>query len=270
MNPIKRVPLVVSGGDNEVVIEVLDMDDGEIGELQDVRQGLSRRDEQVRMLNSLILQLRRELAETRADAERQLTVCRRSMARMNKNLTRLANRPGNFSGRSRRRRLRSTVQLPVASGERRENSVGWQSGRTEKGLEEGRVRTVVGPSISVQEGRAGDSSDEELPRPLVARLCSCPRTLHDLWREYEFGFPGCKPAKDFTISERGKDRYKYYRRNVFWKMVGRMVLAGWSWENACDRVYAVYGRSLSVTKIIACLIRDKKEGGHPELRIMAA
>jgi hypothetical protein len=39
------------------------MDDGEIGELQDIRQGLNRRDEQVRMQNSLILQLRRELVK---------------------------------------------------------------------------------------------------------------------------------------------------------------------------------------------------------------
>ncbi len=94
MNPIKRVPLAVSGGDNEVVIEVLDIDDGKIGELQDIRQGLNRRDEQVRMQNSLILQLRHELAKTRADAERQLTVCCRSMAQINKNIARLANRPG--------------------------------------------------------------------------------------------------------------------------------------------------------------------------------
>ena len=75
------------------------------------------------------------------------------------------------------------------------------------------------------------------------------------------GTLAAKSAKDFTISERGKDRYKYYRHNVFWKMVGRMVLAGWTWETACGRIYSVYGRSLSVTKIIACLIRDKKEGG---------
>jgi hypothetical protein len=109
------------------------------------------------------------------------------------------------------------------------------------------------------------------PPPLVAWLCACPRTLHDLWREYEFGDAGCKPAKDFTIQERGKDRYKYYRRNVFWIVVGRMVLAGWSWECACDKVYAVYGQRLSVTKIIACMIRDKKvgDGGHPELRVVA-
>jgi hypothetical protein len=148
--------------------------------------------------------------------------------------------------------------------QRRDASVESQSGRTEQGLEDSCVRAVTVLSIFVQAGvfPPGDSSDEELPLPpLAARLCSCPRTLHDLWREYEFGYPGCKPAKDFSISERGKDRYKYYRHNVFWTIVGRMVLAGWTWETACDKVYSVYGRSLSVTKIIACLIRDKKEGG---------
>jgi hypothetical protein len=73
MNPIKRVPLVLSGGDNEVVIKVVD-NDGEVGELQNIRQHLNRQDEQMHIQNSLILQLRRELdeaeAEACADAER--------------------------------------------------------------------------------------------------------------------------------------------------------------------------------------------------------
>jgi small ligand-binding sensory domain FIST len=72
--PIKRVPLIVSGGDNEVVIEVMDIDDDELGEMQDICQGLSQRDDQEHMQNSLILQLRRELAEAHANAERQITV----------------------------------------------------------------------------------------------------------------------------------------------------------------------------------------------------
>jgi hypothetical protein len=115
MNPIKRVPLIVSGGDNEVIIEIMNIDDGELREIQDIRQGLSRRDEQVRTQNSLILQLRRELAEARADAERQITVARRMMARMNKTLSRLSHRPGVYSARLRRRRRRSTMQLPAVN-----------------------------------------------------------------------------------------------------------------------------------------------------------
>ena len=111
MNPIKRVPLIVSGGDNEVVIKVMDIDDGELGEMQDIRQGLSRRDEQMRMQNSLILQLHRELAEALADAEHQSTVTRRMMARMNKIHSRLSHGPGIYSVQLRRRWRRSTVQL---------------------------------------------------------------------------------------------------------------------------------------------------------------
>ena len=250
MNPIKRVPLIVSGGDNEVIIEIMNIDDGELREIQDIRQGLSRRDEQVRTQNSLILQLRRELAEARADAERQITVARRMMARMNKTLSRLSHRPGVYSARLKRRRRRSTVQLPAvnrgSNANVNSNVIGNNAELNANSEEQqdtpiavaqmggGSVRTAAAPSVAVQADYSPThrmdsfSSDEggPPPPPLVARLCACPRMLHDLWRENEFGYPGCKPAKDFTIQERGKDRYEYYRRNVFWTVVGRMVLAG--------------------------------------------
>ena len=105
---------------------------------------------------------------------------------------------------------------------------------------------------------------------LEARLTRCPKTLHDLWKEYEFGFSGCKPAKDVTSNERGKDRYNYYRRNVFWSQVSLMVRAGYTAETACDKIYFVYGASLPVSKIIKLMIRDKKYGGHLALRVVAA
>ena len=53
-------------------------------------------------------------------------------------------------------------------------------------------------------------------------------------------------------------------------------LVEWCWQDGVGRMHVTEfmqfmgAVSLSVTKIIACLIRDKKEGGHPELRIMAA
>lgn len=37
---------------------------------------------------------------------------------------------------------------------------------------------------------------------LENRLTRCPKTLHDLWKEFEFGYTGCKQAKDFTSKER--------------------------------------------------------------------
>ena len=46
--------------------------------------------------------------------------------------------------------------------------------------------------------------------------------------------------------------------------------AGHSAERAIDLIYRVYGASLSVTKIIKKMIDDKKIGGHPALRTVAA
>ena len=103
--------------------------------------------------------------------------------------------------------------------------------------------------------------------PLIAKLSKCPRSLHELWKEYEFGSGGFKAAKDFTERERGADKSKYYRRNVFWKKVGELILAGLSSDDACDLVYRCYGSSCSVTCILNKMISDKKVGGHPGLRI---
>ena len=47
---------------------------------------------------------------------------------------------------------------------------------------------------------------------IQAKLAKCPSTLNDQWKEYEFGFGGCKAAKDFTQAERRKERHTYYRR----------------------------------------------------------
>jgi hypothetical protein len=47
-----------------------------------------------------------------------------------------------------------------------------------------------------------------------ARLSPNPRNLHTLWQEYEFGFGGRKPAKDFMAEERGRVKYSYHRRKV--------------------------------------------------------
>jgi hypothetical protein len=46
---------------------------------------------------------------------------------------------------------------------------------------------------NVEEEDVDDSND---PPPVVlqARLTKCPRSLCDLWKEYVFGFSGCKPA----------------------------------------------------------------------------
>lgn len=108
------------------------------------------------------------------------------------------------------------------------------------------------------------------PCYLFAKLTNCPKSLHDLWLEYEFGFHGCKAAKDFTAQERGEDKYWYYCRNVFWSKIAELLRAGFTSDQAFDKICDVYGGNMSVTKIINAMIVDKKIGGHPHLRVSSA
>ena len=60
-------------------------------------------------------------------------------------------------------------------------------------------------------------------RHKVAKLSKCPKNLHLLWREYEFGLDGQKAAKNFTPEERGKNKFSYSRRKVFWDAINVVV-----------------------------------------------
>ena len=42
-----------------------------------------------------------------------------------------------------------------------------------------------------------------------------PRTLYEVWVEYNNGIGGRKPARKFSSQERGKVKYKYYRRKNY-------------------------------------------------------
>lgn len=104
------------------------------------------------------------------------------------------------------------------------------------------------------------------PRP-SARLYPRPQNLYDLWHEYEFGLSGNKPAKHFTRVERGKVKYAYCRRKVFWDVIAKLINAGHTSDSAVDEVYNVYGRSLGVTTILRKMVNDRKTGGHINLQI---
>jgi hypothetical protein len=107
----------------------------------------------------------------------------------------------------------------------------------------------------------------EPPRPQVAILSKTPRTLDELWIEFQFGIAGRKAAKNFTREERGKCRQNYYRRNVLWRQVGLMIRAGESAQTAIDKIRAVYGEGTSVTKTLNLMLADRKNGGNPQLRV---
>ena len=57
------------------------------------------------------------------------------------------------------------------------------------------------PEVVAKEPRAA--------APLKAELLARPRTLYNLWVEWQFGGAGRKPAKDFNSGERGTVKSKY-------------------------------------------------------------
>ena len=102
---------------------------------------------------------------------------------------------------------------------------------------------------------------------MKAKLYRSPKTLFDLWHEYQFGLNGCNPAKEFALEERGKVKNVYCRRKVFWDVITLLVNVGHTSEVAIDKVYVCYGRGKSVTTILLNMVQDRKRGGHPNLQI---
>ncbi len=108
-----------------------------------------------------------------------------------------------------------------------------------------------------------EQGDEVMEQVYSETLSSNPKNLFVLWQEYEFGISGRKPARDFTAKQRGKTKHKYFRRKAFWEVVAEMVRGGMMAEAAIDRVYLVYGRNKSITKILNKMINDKKRNFRP-------
>lgn len=100
---------------------------------------------------------------------------------------------------------------------------------------------------------------------VFSTLSKCPKTLYVLWREWEFGIGGRKPAKSFNRTERGRVKHKYSLRKVFWDMVCKLVRDGYSSNTAIEKIYSVYSPRLSVTGILRMMRKDKRTGGHPLL-----
>ena len=93
----------------------------------------------------------------------------------------------------------------------------------------------------------GEDADEDELVPLQevtpATLSNNPRSLHLLWQEYKFGINGRKPAEQFTLEERNMPatKQKYYRRNLVWQTMARLVRGGLTAEIAIGRLHSVYG-----------------------------
>lgn len=111
-----------------------------------------------------------------------------------------------------------------------------------------------------------------------AVLVERPRSLFELWEEYQTGIHGNKPAKNFTSAERNNRangiKQKYYRRNKVWQLQLYLIeKGGLSIHDACDKIMRHYN-SIHITHIISGIIKDNKTykavgGMHPNLRLNA-
>ena len=99
----------------------------------------------------------------------------------------------------------------------------------------------------------------------TAALSPHPRTLYELWDEYTTGLGGRKPARECNAQERGKVKYKYYRRKKAWDLISSLTRSGLQHHVAIDRIYQVYGRKKSVTQIIKLIQADQKRKYIPPL-----
>ena len=97
----------------------------------------------------------------------------------------------------------------------------------------------------------------------AATLSPTPRCLYVLWQEYTQGIGGRKAARLFTPQERGQVKHRYTRRKVVWDTIDRLVRQGLTANVAIDRIYEVYGRELTVTRLINRMLSDRRNNSIP-------
>ena len=230
-NPIRRVPVVVTGREGCVYIDVIPAFDGDGdaagggGGGQEMR-GAAAGGLQAQLLavQAMTSQIRRELQELRTNQMADTVVMTRGFNVVNSNIRRFGFQPGVRGG-----------------------------GAAGQGNDDTRTAAVI-PAI------AGHNA--------AAILSPNPCTLYDLWREYEVGIGGRKAAKLFSYTERGKVKHKYSRRKVIWSMVCGLVRLGITAEVAIDQIYSAYGEQTSVTDIINAIKKDRRDGTlNPNLRV---
>jgi hypothetical protein len=109
--------------------------------------------------------------------------------------------------------------------------------------------------------RVGGGGLNESQPVQPANLCKCPKNLFVLWAEYESGIGGNKPARTFSLSERGKVRFQYCRRKIILDTVDALVRRGVTSDVAIDRIYAeCAGPTVKVNQVISKIIEFRKYG----------
>ena len=228
-NPIQKIYLTVSGSEGAVFINEV----GEQAAAAARRDGVvpgNHEGTELLGLYSQVEGLKRQLDDTRRDIENLRALTEARFDRIGRQVRRVALQP---------------VARVVGNLSTRRRRTG--SGDSEEEVNED------------EEGPGGGGQP--------ATLVKTPRTLDELWMEYNFGLGGRKPARLFTRHERGKCKYTYCRRRVVWQKVAELIRAGDTAQVAIDKIRLAYGESLPVTTIINRMMADRRRGGHPSLRV---
>lgn len=232
INPISRIPLVITGDEGEVYMDPIAEDDGAAygenggannngggggGEGAFVNRPTRQ---QLLALHSQMIQLREHINTLRTNLEEDRVTRNRQYNTMNTNIRRMALQPS---------------------------------------------RRVVHNNDNANNAQQHDAVEQEHGNP-AATLSPTPRTLFVLWEEYQHGVGGRKAARLFTPQERGQVKFKYSRRKVVWDVIAQLIRSGLHSNVAIDRIYQVYGQNATVTTVINRMRLDKQNGIlHPLL-----
>jgi hypothetical protein len=124
-----------------------------------------------------------------------------------------------------------------------------------------------------QERRAAENQQAEAMENGIGgyvSLSPAPKTLYVLHTEWQFGIGGRKPARLWNSRERtqraGGIKQKFYRRSVVWKLINGLVNRGCHVQEAIHMIKEAYGHNCTVSQYIDKIIKDRQNGGHPNLR----
>jgi hypothetical protein len=234
-NPVTKVPVIISGDEGTVFsIEVVE----ELARGEFARTGAGGAAgagicEQLLAVQSGISQLRRDVQDIILNQGVDRSTVMKKLCIVNGNVKRIGYQP---------------ARMIVAAATRQEENFNLLAG------------------VVARAGGGGMLGHE----PPVASLSPMPRNLFELWREYQHGIGGRKPACNFSRAEKGRVKHKYHRRNVVWLIIDNLVRLGFTAETAIDRIHAIYESQTSVTEIINQLKVHKKAGTlSPNLRPIA-
>ncbi|KAI2506979.1 hypothetical protein MHU86_7476 [Fragilaria crotonensis] len=94
------------------------------------------------------------------------------------------------------------------------------------------ARRQIGENEPVVAADPGGTVADDLA---IATLMPTPRSLHELWQEYQHGVGGRKAARLFSHAERGRAKHRYHRRKIVWDLVAGLTRKGQSADHAIEK-----------------------------------